>query len=93
MEWELAKLVWTSLMTLAVAIGGGLWKIVNDKIVDLKKELVEVNDRMHKAANKLHEVQLTYVQKTEMAAIEQRIDKRFEEMRDFFIAIFDRDDK
>lgn len=77
MEWDLFRLVWSSILTVAVAVIGGLWKIIMDKVHDLQQKADEIQ-------RELQRVQVNYVQKEEIHRIESRIDQRFGEMKEFF---------
>lgn len=77
MEFEMLKLIWNSALTVVAAIGALLWKSVSDKIDTYGKKTEEVQSELVK-------VKVDYVQKNELHRIEERIDKRFEEMKQFF---------
>jgi Tfp pilus assembly protein PilO len=83
MEWDLFRLVWSSILTVAVAVIGGLWKIIMDKVHDLQQKAEEIQRELHK-------VQVTSVQKEEIHRIESRIDQRFTEMKEFFSQLLHR---
>lgn len=83
MEWELFRLVWSSILTIAVAVIAGLWKIIMDKVHDLQSKAEELQRDLQK-------VQVTYVQKEEIHRIESRIDQRFSEMKEFFSQLIHR---
>lgn len=80
MEWEVFKLIWSSAVTIAVAIFAAAWKVVMDKVQELQNKA----DAFQK---ELQRVQVTYVQKEEIHRIESRIDQRFSEMKEFFSEI------
>jgi hypothetical protein len=82
MEWETIKFIWTTVLTLAVAIGGALWQLALKKMDQLENSNKVLEQR-------IHDVQLEYVKKNEIEKIESRIDRRFDEMRDFFLKIME----
>jgi predicted Holliday junction resolvase-like endonuclease len=86
MEWELFRLVWSSIVTIAIAVIAGLWKIIMDKVSDLQQKVEETQ-------RELNRVQVTYVQKEEIHRIESRIDQRFSEMKEFFSQLIHRASK
>ncbi len=81
MEWDLLKLVWSSALTIVVAIFGMLWRGMMEKLQDNQEKLNTIDKELTK-------VKVEYVQKEEIHRIESRIDQRFNEMKDFFTEIF-----
>lgn len=77
MDLDFFRLVWSSILTIAVAIIGGLWKLIMDKVHDVQQKAEELQ-------KEIHNVQINYVQKQDIHRIEARIDQRFNEMKDFF---------
>lgn len=80
MEWELIKLVWSSVLTISVAVIGMLWRNLMEKIADTHSMLQRID-------TELNRVKVEYVQKEEIHRIESRIDQRFSEMKEFFTEI------
>lgn len=80
MEWDLVKLIWSSVLTIAVAVFGMLWRNLMEKINDNTQMLKHID-------NELTKVKVDYVQKEEIHRIETRIDQRFSEMKEFFTEI------
>jgi Tfp pilus assembly protein PilO len=80
MEWDLIKLVWSSVVTIVVAIFGMLWRSMVEKLQD-NHEKLNILER------ELTKVKVEYVQKEEIHRIESRIDQRFSEMKEFFTEI------
>jgi Tfp pilus assembly protein PilO len=80
MEWDLIKLVWSSVLTIVVAIFGMLWRSMVEKLQDSHEKLNIIERELTK-------VKVEYVQKEEIHRIEARIDQRFSEMKEFFTEI------
>lgn len=86
MEWEAIKLIWNAALT----IGGGLIAYFYNEIV---KKLDKAQEKIEKLQAEINAVKLQYVEKSEIQRIEQRIDTRFLEMREFITQILDRNFK
>ena len=80
MEWDLLKLIWSSALTIVVAIFGMLWRGMMEKLQDNHEKLNTLDKELTK-------VKVEYVQKEEIHRIESRIDQRFSEMKEFFTEI------
>jgi Tfp pilus assembly protein PilO len=80
MEWDLIKLVWSSVLTIVVAIFGMLWRSMVEKLQDS-------HEKLNILERELTKVKVEYVQKEEIHRIESRIDQRFSEMKEFFTEI------
>jgi hypothetical protein len=80
MEWEAFKFIWTTVLTVGMAIIGFIWKNLVDKVE-------KVHDRAENLEKELTKVKVDYVQKEEINRIENRIDTRFVEMKEFILQI------
>lgn len=80
MEWITLEFFWKSVITVGVAAGGFIYRNIMDKFESLSKDNRDIREQ-------LHHVQLQYVRKDEIQRIEERIDVRFIEMREFFTTI------
>lgn len=80
MEWDIIKLIWSSVLTIAVAVFGMIWRNMMEKISDNHEMIKRIDSELTK-------VKVEYVQKEEIHRIEARIDQRFSEMKEFFTEI------
>ena len=80
MEWEAFKFIWTTVLTVGMAIIGFIWKNLVDKVE-------KAHDRTENLEKELTKVKVEYVQKEEINRIESRIDTRFVEMKEFILQI------
>lgn len=85
-EIEIVKLIWNALLT----VGGGLVIYFYNDIV---KKSEKLNNKVEELQKELNAVKIEYVEKSEIQRIEQRIDSRFMEMREFIVQILDRNGK
>ena len=80
MEWVTLEFIWKSVMTVGIAAVGFVYRDIMAKFEALEKASKENRDELHR-------VQINYVHKDEIKRIEERIDVRFGEMREFFTTI------
>ena len=80
MEWEAFKFIWTTVLTVGMGVIGFIWKNLMDK-VEKGHEKTDALER------ELTKVKVDYVQKEEINRIENRIDTRFVEMKEFILQI------
>jgi hypothetical protein len=80
MEWVTLEFIWKTVLTAGLASGGYIYRSFVEQIEGLKRDNKELRQS-------LHNVQINYVQKNEIERIEERIDVRFFEMREFFTTI------
>lgn len=86
MDVESFKLIWNAALT----IGGAVIAYFYNEIT---KKYEKVFDKAEKLQHEINTVKLQYVEKSEIQRIEQRIDARFLEMREFITQILDRNAK
>lgn len=80
MEWEAFKFIWTTVLTLGMGVIGFIWK-------NLMEKVDKAHDKTENLERELTKVKVEYVQKEEINRIENRIDTRFVEMKEFILQI------
>lgn len=72
--------VWNAFLTLAVVIGGGMWTVLYQKSEKLQ-------DRHEQLKDEVSKVKTEYVHKEEISRVEHRIDRKFDELKEFFMEL------
>jgi len=80
MEWDMFKFIWSTVLTIGMAVVGFIWKIIADKVEKGHQDI----DALEK---ELMKVKVDYVQKEEINRIEARLDSRFSEMKELILQL------
>jgi uncharacterized membrane-anchored protein YhcB (DUF1043 family) len=77
MEWQVFEFVWKVGLSVGAFIVAFVWKTLMEKVEALQKSNAALE-------NELNKVKREYVEKAEMVRIEHRIDRKFDEMKEYF---------
>jgi Tfp pilus assembly protein PilN len=77
MEWQVFEFVWKVGLSVGAFIVAFVWKTLMEKVEALQKSNAVLESELNK-------VKREYVEKAEMERIEHRIDRKFDEMKEYF---------
>ena len=83
MEWSAITLLWNTFLTVSAFLLGIIWKNLMDRVEAAEKQGQELQHEINK-------VEIDYVERSEIARIEDRIDNRFDQIQTFFISILEK---
>ncbi|TCO69009.1 hypothetical protein [Rhodovulum euryhalinum] len=89
-DFGVVSWVITTLLGIAMAVLGAMWKLHNDEIRTTKERLDKTR---HDLADHRVEVANKYVSHETLSKMENRLDKRFDELRDLLNAVLQYDRK